>query len=118
MCLDMQRSMNDIIPDGTSLEEYGVDWEALRDPTIGQSHLQNNGFTGLMDSWLDGADAPPQERMSLVEVPELNAAPLTPEQCGRMLEILDGLMTQGDVESKTARWNHALAYARSCNQEF
>ncbi len=63
-------SLGDMM-DNEELEVYGIDWEALQDDDIRQSHLIQNGIQEGSTSWIGHIGPPPDLNEVCVDSPNM-----------------------------------------------
>ncbi|KAF9502857.1 hypothetical protein BS47DRAFT_1374524 [Hydnum rufescens UP504] len=81
-----------------NLELFGVDWEALWEPALADSQLQNNTITENTSSWIEGD--------------------LTVEDIGQLHTFISPWLPMLDHESLTQQWAQALAFVLGLNPNF
>jgi len=96
--------------DMDGLETYGVDWEALHDPTLIASQLSNNPITEGVTSWRGRRGHPNRTEMNsvIVESPDGTVSAHEATLIMQVVSITDGRF---DEEGLIHRWKHALAFA-------
>jgi hypothetical protein len=97
------------IVDDEELEVYGVDWEALREDTLLQSHDNNNHIDDDGSSWI-GRRGPP-ERLNRVDVNPPSGI-FADEQIGWLDDALVGFLQSGRGQDIAEIWVEALGLTR------
>lgn len=99
-------------------ETYGVDWEALREPSVIRSHLNNNPITEESSAWLNAAEAPPAERLNSVVVNAPEQTALSEVESEALLHAVQPFLNTHTDEGRTQCWITALVLARSLSALF
>lgn len=98
------------------LEEFGVDWEGLREVQVLSSWQGNNGAEEGTTSWVGRAGAPPD--LSDVPVHPPGVDSLTTVDVTQLHAYISKFLTVYDPVSLASRWVNALAFARTCSPNF
>lgn len=113
---DQQQAREDVIASG-ELASYGVDWEALDEPTVIESNFQNNPITEDPTPWMELAGMPPPERMNTVTVdePSCHLRSVDIETLGALIYPFAQIV---EMPTRTRVWDLALEFARSRSAYF
>ncbi|KJA15180.1 hypothetical protein HYPSUDRAFT_149528 [Hypholoma sublateritium FD-334 SS-4] len=102
--------------DHDELEVYGIDWEALQDDDVRLSQLNNNGIHEGGTSWIGNAGPPADLSEVLVQSPN---SPFDAEEAERSILLsAEQWLGQGDDDSVSLAWLHALSTARQISIQF
>ena len=96
--------------DMDELEVYGIDWEALHDDNLHESHLINNSIREQETSWISCIRPPPELNEVRVESP--NTLFNMQEELNQVYMSIQPWIGRSDNESVAQAWMHALAVAQ------
>lgn len=96
--------------DMDELEVYGIDWEALHDDNLRESHLNNNGIQEQETSWIGHIGPPPELNEVRVESPDTPFN--TQEELDLVYTSIQPWIGRSDNESVVQAWTYALSVAQ------
>ncbi|KAG8959652.1 hypothetical protein FRC00_001400 [Tulasnella sp. 408] len=98
------------------LEEFGVDWEGLREAQVLSSWQGNNGAEEGTTSWVGRAGPPPDLSDVPVHPPGMDS--LTTVDVTQLHAYISNFLNVYDPASLASRWVNALAFARTRSPNF